>query len=111
MCGCSSESEDDVQPVPVQIVAVQKTTFQQTIATDAVLFPIAQSALVPKISAPVQKFFVNRGSRVRAGQLLAVLENRDLAAAAQENKGACDQAQAAHTQTTGADPAQELQTS
>ena len=109
LCGCSSESKDAEQPVPVQIVAVQKTTLQQTIATDAVLFPIAQSALVPKISAPVQKFFVNRGSRVRAGQLLAVLENRDLAAAAQENKGAYDQAQAAYTQTTGADLPQELQ--
>lgn len=107
--GCSGDSKDTEQPVPVQIVAVQKGTVQQTISTDAVLFPIAQSALVPKISAPVQKFLVNRGSRVRKGQLLAVLENRDLAAAAQENRGAFDQAEAAYAQTTSADLPQELQ--
>jgi multidrug efflux pump subunit AcrA (membrane-fusion protein) len=93
----------------VQIVTVEKARLQQTVSSDAVLFPLAQSALVPKISAPVQKFLVNRGSRVRAGQLLAVLENRDLAAATQENKGSYDQAQAAYAQTTAADLPQEMQ--
>src|SRR5437762_4215220 len=109
LAGCSGNAKETETAVPVQIVQVEKTTLQQKVTADAVLFPIAQSAIVPKISAPVQKFFVNRGSRVRAGQLLAVLENRDLAAAAQENKGAYDQAQAAYTQTTGADLPQELQ--
>src|SRR5262249_4258683 len=56
-----------------------------------------------------KKFLVNRGSHVRTGQLLAVLENRDLAAAAQENKGAYDQAQAAYETTTAADLPQEIQ--
>jgi multidrug efflux pump subunit AcrA (membrane-fusion protein) len=93
----------------VQIVSVEKSPLQQTVSSDAVLFPLAQSALVPKISAPVQKFLVNRGSRVHAGQLLAVLENRDLAAATQENKGSYDQAQAAYAQTTAADLPQEMQ--
>ena len=109
MSACSSDTKEAEQPVPVQIVAVEKGTVEQTVTADAVLFPIAQSALVPKISAPVQRFLVNRGSRVHAGQLLAVLENRDLAAAAQENKGAFDQAQATYTQTTSADLPQELQ--
>src|SRR5207248_8610844 len=44
-----------------------------------------------------------------AGQLLAVLENRDLAAAAQENKGSYDQAQAQYATTTTADLPQEIQ--
>jgi len=52
---------------------------------------------------------VNRGNHVRAGQLLAELENRDLAAAAQENKGAFDQAQASYATATAADIPQELQ--
>jgi len=106
---CSGDSKDAEQTVPVQIVPVEKTNLQQIVTTDSVIFPIAQSALVPKISAPVKKFLVNRGSHVRAGQLLAVLENRDLAAAAQENKGAYDQAEAAYSQTTAADLPQELQ--
>jgi multidrug efflux pump subunit AcrA (membrane-fusion protein) len=43
---------------------------------------------------------VNRGSQVKSGQLLAVLENTDLAASAVENKGALAQAQAAYVTTT-----------
>jgi multidrug efflux pump subunit AcrA (membrane-fusion protein) len=82
---------------------------QQKVTAEAVLFPIAQSAIVPKISAPVQKFLVNRGSHVRKGQLLAVLENRDLAAAAQENKGAYTQAEATYAITTAADLPQQMQ--
>lgn len=104
-----SGNKDSEQPVPVEIVPVEKATLQQIVSSDAVIFPIAQSALVPKISAPVKKFYVNRGSRIRAGQLLAVLENRDLAAAAQENHGAYDQAQATFAQTTAADLPQEMQ--
>jgi HlyD family secretion protein len=106
---CSNEPKETEQPVPVQIVPVSKATLQQTVMASAVLFPIAQSALVPKISAPVKKFYVNRGSHVRAGQLLAELENRDLAAAAQENKGTFDQAQATYATATAADIPQELQ--
>jgi multidrug efflux pump subunit AcrA (membrane-fusion protein) len=106
---CSSGPKDTEQPVPVQIVPVSQATLEQTVAANAVLFPIAQSALVPKISAPVKTFYVNRGSHVRAGQLLAELENRDLAAAAQENRGAFDQAQATYATATAADIPQELQ--
>ena len=89
--------------------AVEKTTIQQTITTQAILFPRQQAAIVPKISAPVQKFLVNRGSRVHEGQLLAILENHDLTAAAQDTKGAYDQAQATYDTTTGASLPQEIQ--
>ena len=106
---CSREPKETEPAVPVQIVSVGKANLKQTITTDAVLFPVAQSAIVPKISAPVKKFYVNRGSQVRAGQLLAELENRDLAAAAQENRGAYDQAQATYATATAADIPQELQ--
>ncbi len=109
LCACSGEAKNTETAVPVEIVRVEKTTVQQKIPAEAVLFPIAQSAIVPKITAPVQRFLVNRGSHVRKGQLLAVLENRDLAAAARENKGAYTQAQAAYEITTSADLPQELQ--
>jgi len=109
MLACSGGPKEEAPVVPVQLVQVQKAALQQKVVADAVLFPIAQSAIVPKISAPVEKFLVNRGSHVRAGQLLAVLENRDLAAAAQENKGSYDQAQAQYATTTTADLPQEIQ--
>jgi HlyD family secretion protein len=69
---------------------------------DATLAPVAQAAISPKITAPVRKFYVQRGSKVKDGQLLAVLEDRDLAAAALDNKGQYSAAQAAFDMQTKA---------
>jgi multidrug efflux pump subunit AcrA (membrane-fusion protein) len=93
----------------VQVVPVEKTTIQHVIKTQAILFPRQQAAIVSKISAPVQKFLIKRGSVVHKGQLLAVLENRDLSAAAQENKGAFSQAEATYATTTAAGLPEEMQ--
>ncbi len=60
------------------------------------MFPKDQAALTPKVTAPVRAFYVNRGSPVHRGQLLAVLENRDLAASVADNQGSYEQAQAAY---------------
>ena len=106
--GCSSDKGDKEPTVTVQVAAVEKTTIQHTIHTQAILFPRQQAAIVPKISAPVKKFLVKRGSPVRQGQLLAVLENRDLSAAAQENKGSYEQAQASYETTTAAGLPEEI---
>ncbi|HEY6769020.1 MAG TPA: efflux RND transporter periplasmic adaptor subunit [Candidatus Sulfotelmatobacter sp.] len=106
---CAGNKVENEPVVTVQVVPVEKTTIQHTISAEAILFPRQQAAIVPKISAPVQKFLVKRGSAVHQGQLLAVLENRDLAAAAQDNKGAYDQAQAAYQTTTGASVPEETQ--
>jgi multidrug efflux pump subunit AcrA (membrane-fusion protein) len=91
------------------VATVEKTTLRRTVTAEAVLFPLQQSAIVPKISAPVKAFYVKRGSPVRKGQLLAVLENRDLAAAAQENQGAYNQAEATYATTTSAQLPEEIQ--
>jgi HlyD family secretion protein len=107
--GCSKDAAEKEPTVAVEIVPVEKKTIQHTVETDAVLFPLAQSAITPKINAPVQKFYVQRGSKVHQGELLATLENKDLAAAAQDNKGAYDQAQAVYATTTGASLPEELQ--
>src|SRR5947209_9056383 len=107
--GCSSEKGAPEPSVSVQVAAVEKTTIQHTISTQAVLFPRQQAAIVPKISAPVRKFLVKRGSHVHAGELLAILENRDLSASAQENMGAYAQAQASYETTTAATLPEEIQ--
>jgi len=52
---------------------------------------------------------VKRGSPVKQGQLLAVLENRDLSAASQDTRGAYDQAQATYETTTAATLPEEIQ--
>jgi multidrug efflux pump subunit AcrA (membrane-fusion protein) len=107
--GCSKESGDKEATVSVQVAAVETATIQHAIKTEAILFPRQQAAIVAKISAPVEKFLVKRGSKVQKGDLLAVLENRDLSAAAQENKGALDQAQATYETTTAASLPEEIQ--
>jgi HlyD family secretion protein len=109
LSACSSDKGDKEPVVTVQVAPVEKTTIQHTITTQAILFPRRQAAIVPKISAPVQKFLVNRGTPVHEGQLLAVLENRDLAAAAEDTKGAYDQAQATYETTTAASLPEEIQ--
>src|SRR5579871_3928589 len=107
--GCSSDKGDKEPVVSVQVAPDEKTTIQHTITTQAILFPRAQAAIVPKISAPVQKFMVKRGSTVHEGELLAVLENRDLAAAAQDTRGSYDQAEANYQTTTAASLPEEIQ--
>ncbi len=80
----------------MQTAPAERGSIQQIITSEAILFPRDQAAITPKVVAPVKQFYVNRGSRVHRGQLLAVLENRDLAAAEVENKGAYEQAEAAY---------------
>ena len=108
LLGCSAKKPEE-PTVGVQVIPVKKATIEQTVTSEAVLFPLAQSAIVPKISAPVKAFFVKRGSKVHEGQLLATLENRDLAAAAQDNQGAYDQAQAAYAIATASTLPEEVQ--
>src|ERR1017187_2873022 len=94
LTSCSKKEQETEPEVTVQTAKAEKQSIRQVIRSEAVLFPKNQTAITPKIVAPVKKFYVNRGSRVHAGQLLAVLENRDLAAAETENKGSYQQAEA-----------------
>jgi multidrug efflux pump subunit AcrA (membrane-fusion protein) len=89
-------------PAPVQVTAVTQNTIRRTVAGDGALYPLDQANVMPKLAAPVQKFYVNRGDHVKQGQLLAVLENRDLVAAAAESKGGVDQAESNFRATQGA---------
>lgn len=106
--GCSSGGgEGDATPVvAVQVAPVQRGALQQWVRAQAVLYPLHQAIITPKISAPVSQFFVNRGDHVHADELLAQLENRDLKAAADEATAQLESAQAAYqTATAGAIPA------
>jgi multidrug efflux pump subunit AcrA (membrane-fusion protein) len=99
--GCKKEAAPETE-VTVQAEHPEQGPIAEHITADAVLAPLAQAAIAPKISAPVRKFYVERGTRVKAGQLLATLENNDLAAAAMDNKGSYVAAQAAFDTATKA---------
>ena len=97
---CSrTEPPEEESPVTVQAAKVQRSPIQRIIKVRGVLYPFDQAGVVPKISSPVLVFPVNRGDHVRKGQLLAVLENRDLAAAAAEARGLYEQAQSNYRNT------------
>ncbi len=107
--GCAKQQPESQPVVQVQAEQVVPQSISQYVTGDAVLAPIAQAAITPKIAAPVKKFYVTRGSKVKKGELLAVLDNADLAAAALDNKGSYEQAQAAYSTATKASIPADLQ--
>jgi HlyD family secretion protein len=102
------------EPAPEVEVAVEAARpvvgpISEQITGDAILAPLAQASLSPKISAPVKKFYVQRGSHVTAGQLLVMLEDKDLAATALDNGGTLTAAEATYQETTKAQVPEETQ--
>lgn len=109
LTACSREQAEPPPVVTVQAAPVKQGSISQIVTTDAVLFPINQATIVPKIASPVAKALVVRGTKVHQGQLLLTLENKDLLAAAQENRGNYEGAQAAHNIATNSAVPEELQ--
>jgi multidrug efflux pump subunit AcrA (membrane-fusion protein) len=106
LAGCGKAKDEAAgeteAPTPVMVETATLGAIDHVVTADAVLFPINQSSVTPKISAPVKRMLVNRGDHVRAGQLIADLESSDLAAAVQEAKYQYEQAQSAYATVTGA---------
>lgn len=105
---CTKEKEPEPE-VSVQAATAEKSDISRVVNADAVIFPIAQAVITPKVSAPVKKFYVVRGQKVRSGQLLAELENRDLSAAKLDNQGSYQQAQATYETSVGATLPEDIQ--
>ena len=97
-----AEGEAPEPPTPVTVEPALRGAIDYVVAADAVLYPINQANVTPKISAPVKRMLVNRGDHVRSGQVIAELESSDLAAAVEEAKHAYEQSQAAYQALTGA---------
>jgi multidrug efflux pump subunit AcrA (membrane-fusion protein) len=107
--GCGSEEKAKDPIVSVETTAAHRTTISKTLSADAVVFPLQQAVLTPKITSTIKSFLVQRGSRVHKGQLLAILENADLSAAAEQSKGEFQQAEAGYATTTGASLPEQIQ--
>jgi multidrug resistance efflux pump len=110
MTACSGNSAAPAPPaVAVQTVTAKVQPIEEIFQAPGILYPIHQASLTPKITAPVEQFFVNRGSRVHRGELLAVLDNQDLQAAVIAARGAYDQARANYEATTSSTLPEEIQ--
>jgi HlyD family secretion protein len=107
--GCSAPEKEKPLVASVQVTPVTVAPISDVIFAEAVLSPLQQAIITPKITSTIKTFLVQRGSRVRQGQLLAVLENTDLSAAAEQSKGEFEQAEAGYDMSTGASIPQDLQ--
>jgi HlyD family secretion protein len=91
--GCARKEEAEAEaPAPVQVTGVTQEPIRRIVAGDGVLYAQDQAGVMPNISKPVVKFYVNRGDHVKQGQLLATLESHDLAAAVANAKAQVNQA-------------------
>jgi len=103
LSACGKKQEAEVaSPPAVQVTSVSQNTIRRIVRGDGVLFPQDQANVVPKITAPVLRFYVRRGDHVKQGQLVAELENKDLVSAAAEAKTAIDVAESNFRATEGA---------
>jgi HlyD family secretion protein len=109
MAGCSSKEAETVPEVSVQVAPARTGDVSRIVTAEAVVFPLQQAVIAPKISSTIKSFEVQRGARVHKGQLLAVLENRDLSAAAAQSKGEYEQAEAGYVNSTASSIPQQLQ--
>jgi HlyD family secretion protein len=108
--GCSKSKDaaaasggaEEAAAAPVLVEVARRDTLHSYINAEGILYPLKQANITPKISAPVARFLVQRGDHVHEGQLVAVLESRDLAAAARESKEMYDQAHANYENTSAA---------
>ncbi len=109
LSGCKKADTVEASEVTVQAEKAVVKPLTESISAESVLTPQVQAAIVPKISAPVKAFFVQRGAHVAKGQLLATLEHADLDAAVRDSHGALKQADATYVTTTKAGVVEDLQ--
>jgi RND family efflux transporter, MFP subunit len=109
LCSCSKKDEEVTPEVSVQVVPAKLGEISQIVTVEAVVFPLQQAVVTPKITSTIKSFQVQRGARVRKGQLLAVLENTDLAATAIQSQGEFEQAEASYVVSTAAGVPEQIQ--
>ncbi len=109
LAGCGASEKDKAPVVNVEVTSARRAPISESIAAEALVFPLRQAIITPKITSTIKTFLVQRGSRVQQGQLLAVLENADLAAASEQSKGEFEQAEAGYASTTGASLPEQIQ--
>jgi RND family efflux transporter MFP subunit len=102
--GCGRKTEGAATqpaPRPVTMITLRSTTTDVGAEVPGVVRPILEARIAPKIMSKVTAVLAREGDRVRSGQVLVRLENRDLAAGVAQSSAAVAAAQAtaqqAHT--------------
>lgn len=81
LAGCAARQEPESKPVvAVKVARVETSDVQISVQAPATIFPREQANIAARITAPISALGVRKGDDVKAGQVLALLENRDLLA-------------------------------
>ncbi len=107
--GCRKDEKEKEPVVSVQTTPARRASISQVISAEAVVYPLEQATIAPKITSTIKRFHVQRSTRVKKGQLLVELENSDLSGAALASKGDFKQADATYVNTVNASLPQQIQ--
>ena len=95
MMGCSQSGEAPPKPVvAVKVAPVQTQDVQISSTAPATIFPREQASIAARITGPIRYLRVHKGDSVKAGDVLAALESRDVVAARGEAAAALADAEA-----------------
>ena len=82
---CSRSEETESTPmVAVKTAPALLADIQLSVEAPATIFPRQQANIAARITAPIRRLHAKKGDSVKSGQLLAELENSDLAAQRRE---------------------------
>jgi multidrug efflux pump subunit AcrA (membrane-fusion protein) len=101
----SSPEEATAVVVSVKVAKVEKETIAAPVSAVGTIFPREQATVAAKISAQIRTMGLLKNKLVKAGEVIAVLESRDLVAQRNEAVAALNQERAnERSVTTGAIP-------
>lgn len=79
--GCSHPEEAPEKPVvTVKVTRAETAEVQLTVQAPATIFPREQANISARTTAPILSLKVRKGDSIKAGQVLALLESKDLEA-------------------------------
>jgi HlyD family secretion protein len=101
MAGCSVKQESSPTPVVnVKAIRAEVGDVRISVGASATIFPRQQANIAARLTAPIRQLHVRKGDTVSAGQVLADLEDRDLAAQRDEAAAGVVDAEANLQKTT-----------
>jgi HlyD family secretion protein len=93
----SSKSEAETEPTPtvsVKVAKAEKSTIAAPVTAVGTIWPREKADVAAKVSAPIKSMALLKNKLVRAGEVIAVLESRDLQAQRAEAVAALNEARA-----------------
>lgn len=108
ICSCNRAREDPPEKpvVKVKVSRASVADVPQIVTAPATIYAREQATVSARITAPIRELRARKGDNVGAGQVLALLENRDLTAQREEAQAALSDAEANLQKTqTGTVPA------